>query len=104
VKSFNRPDVMGLQWVDELGCVVGFDQSATPPAIIKLTPPTSNPATGTWTWSTVPVRHWDQDSAGQPALQTSMNNVWSKFRWVPSLQAFVYGTSRDRKPQVIRIA
>ena len=104
VKSFNRPDVMGLQWVDELGCVVGFDQSATPPTIIKLTPPTSNPATETWTWSTVPVRHWDQDSAGQPALQISMNNVWSKFRWVPSLQAFVYGTSKDRKPQVIRIA
>jgi hypothetical protein len=104
IKSFNRPDVMGLQWVDELGCVVGFDQSATPPAIVKLTPPASNPATGSWTWSTVPVTHWAQDSAGQPALQTSLNNVWSKFRWVPSLQAFVYGTSRDRKPQVIRIA
>lgn len=104
VKSFNRPDAMGLQWVDELGCVVGFDQSATPPVIVKLTPPANNPATGTWTWSTVPVAHWDQDSAGQVALQTSMNNVWSKFRWVPSLHAFVYGTSRARKPQVIRIA
>jgi hypothetical protein len=104
VNSFNRPDVMGLQWVEELGCVVGFDQSATPPVIVKLTPPTSNPATGTWTWSTVPMAHWDQDSGGQPALQTSMNGVWSKFRWVPSLQAFVYGTSRDRKPQVLRIA
>ena len=102
--TFNRPDVMGLQWVDELGCVVGFDQSTTPPSIVKLTPPASNPATGTWTWSTVPVAHWDQDKNGQTALQTCLNSVWSKFRWVPSLHAFVYGTGKDRKPQVVRIA
>jgi hypothetical protein len=103
-RNFHRPDALGLQWVEELGCVVGFDQSVTPPAIVKLTPPASNPATGTWTWSTVPVAHWDQDTNGQSALQTSVNNVWSKFRWVPSLHAFVYATGKDRKPQVIRIA
>jgi hypothetical protein len=102
--TFNRPDVMGLQWVDELGCVVGFDQSTTPPSIVKLTPPASNPATGTWTWSTVPVAHWDQDKNGQTTLQTCTNYVWSKFRWVPALHAFVYGTGKDRKPQVVRIA
>ena len=102
--SFNRPDVMGLQWVEELGCIVGFDQSANPPTIVKLTPPPSNPATGSWTWSKVAVAHWPQDSGGQAVLQTAINNVWSKFRWVPSLRAFVYATAKDRKPQVVRLA
>lgn len=101
--TYNRPDVMGLQWVDELGCVVGFDQSAVPPTIVKLTPPAANPSTAPWTWSTIAVAHWAQDSSGNPTLQTATNNVWSKFRWVPSLQAFVYGTAKDRKPQVIRL-
>jgi hypothetical protein len=32
------------------------------------------------------------------------NYVWSKFRWVPSLQAFVYGSAKNRKPQIIRLA
>lgn len=102
--SFHRPDALGLQWVDELGCIVGFDQSVSPPQIVKLTPPATDQANGTWTWSTVPVAHWSQDTNGQASLQTSMNDVWSKFRWVPSLQAFVYATSRGRKPQVVKIA
>jgi hypothetical protein len=101
---YNRPDVMGLQWIEELGCIVGFDQTAVPPTIVKLTPPAGNPATGSWTWSTVTVAHWPQDSGGQPVLQMAMNNIWSKFRWVPSLQGFVYATAKDRKPQVVRIA
>jgi hypothetical protein len=104
VNTFNRPDSLGLQWVEELGCVVGLDMNVSPPAIVKLTPPSSNQATGTWTWSTVPVAHWSQDTKGQTELQPCVNAGWSKFRWVPSLHAFVYGTSRDRKPQVIRIA
>lgn len=103
-KSFNRPDMMGLQWVDELGCIVGLDESTTPPTIVKLTPPASNPATGTWTWSTVAVTHWSQDANGQATLQNCQNAVWSKFRWVPSLHAFVYATAKNRKPQVVRIA
>jgi hypothetical protein len=37
-------------------------------------------------------------------LQSTQNAAWSKFRWVPSLHAFVYGTARNRKPQVVRIA
>jgi hypothetical protein len=103
VKTFHRPDVMGLQWVDELGCIVGFDQSTTPAMIVKLTPPASNPAVGSWTWGTVAVAHWPQDNEGQSELQKSLNNAWSKFRWVPALQAFVYGTRKDRKPQVVRL-
>ncbi len=102
-KTFHRPDVMGLQWVDELNCVVGLDESTSPPTIVKLTPPASNPATGAWTWSIVPVAHWSADVAGQSELQTSLNSVWSKFRWVPSLQSFVYATRKDRKPQVVRL-
>jgi hypothetical protein len=102
--AYHRPDSMGLQWVDELGCIVGLDESTVPPTIVKLTPPASNPATGTWTWSTVPVSHWSQDPNGQPTLQSSQNAVWSKFRWVPSLHAFVYATAKNRKPQVVRIA
>lgn len=104
VNSYNRPDQMGLQWVEELGCVVGLDETTTPPTIVKLTPPASNPATGVWTWSTVPVAHWSQDPSGQATLQKCENFVWSKFRWVPSLHAFVYGTAKNRKPQVVRIA
>ena len=104
VGTFRRPDTMGLQWVEELGCVVGLDQSVSPPVVVKLTPPASNPATATWTWSTVAsLRHSPTDSGGQANLQVAQNGVWSKFRWVPSLQAFVYGTAKDRKPQVIKI-
>ncbi len=102
---FHSPDVMGLQWVEELKCVVGLDQSVSPPVIVKLTPPVGNPTTGSWTWSTVAtLRHWSQDTTGYATLQTAQNNIWSKFRWVPSLQAFVYGTGKDRKPQVIKIS
>jgi hypothetical protein len=102
--NFHRPDAMGLQWVEELGCIVGFDQSVEPPVIVKLSPPAGDPASGTWSWSVVPtLQHWAQDSGGQPVLQTVLNNVWSKFRWVPSLRAFVYGTDKGRKPQVLRL-
>jgi hypothetical protein len=103
--NFHRPDVMGLQWVDELGCIVGFDQTTVPPTVVKLTPPPANPTTAPWTWSTVSsLQHWPQDAAGQGSLQTAQNGVWSKFRWVPSLQAFVYGTAKDRKPQIIKLS
>jgi hypothetical protein len=101
--TFHRPDRMGLQWVEELGFIVGIDESVTPPALVKLTPPATNPDTLPWTWSTVaPLNHWPQDVGGQPTLQSSLNGVWSKLRWVPSLQALVYGTARNRRPQVIR--
>jgi hypothetical protein len=103
--GFNRPDVMGLQWVEELGCIVGLDQTVSPPVVVKLTPPASNPATGSWTWSTVAtLQHWSQDTGGQATLQAAQNSIWSKFRWVPSLKAFVYATAKDRKPQVVRLA
>jgi hypothetical protein len=102
---FNRPDVMGLQWVEELNCVVGLDQSVSPPTVVKLSPPSKNPETAAWTWSTVTtLQHWQQDTGGQQNLQVSQNNIWSKFRWVPSLKAFVYATAKDRKPQIIRLS
>jgi len=104
IGTYRRPDMMGLQWVEELGCVVGLDQSVSPPVIVKLTPPASNPASTPWTWSTVAtLKHWATDSGGQANLQVAQNGLWSKFRWVPSLQAFVYGTAKNRKPQVIKI-
>jgi hypothetical protein len=103
--NYHRPDVLGLQWVDELGCIVGFDQTTVPPTIVKLTPPSSNAATTPWTWSTVTsMQHWPQDVGGQAGLQTVQNFGWSKFRWVPSLRAFVYGSAKDRKPQIIRLS
>jgi hypothetical protein len=103
INTFHMPDMLGLQWVDELHCIVGIDQTVTPPAIVKLTPPASNPATGSWTWSTFPVQHWPQDANGQMSLQVTRNGVWSKFRWVASLQAFVLGTAQNRKPQIIKL-
>jgi len=102
--NFHRPDAMGLQWVEELGCIVGLDQSVVPPAVVCLTPPASNPATSPWTWSKFPaVQHWSKDVNGQPALQGALNGYWSKFRWVPSLQAFVFCSSKDSKPQIIKL-
>ncbi len=102
--TFHRPDAMGLQWVDELGCIVGLDQTVEPPNIVKLSPPASDPANGVWTWTVeAPLQHWAQDVGGQAQLQTVLNGVWSKFRWVPSLHAFVYGTDKGRKPQVLRV-
>ncbi|MES2758002.1 MAG: hypothetical protein V4693_11570 [Pseudomonadota bacterium] len=102
---FNRPDVMGLQWVEELNCVVGLDQSVSPPAVVKLSPPANNPATDAWTWSTITtLQHWAQDAGGQTKLQAAQNNIWSKFRWVPLLKGFVYATAKNRKPQIIRLS
>jgi hypothetical protein len=104
-KTYHRPDGMGLQWVEELGCIVGIDQNVSPPALVKLSPPAADPANAPWTWSVFPaLRHWDQDADGQAELQSCLNDVWSKLRWVPTLQAFVYATARARKPQVLRIA
>jgi hypothetical protein len=103
VNTFYSPEMMGLQWVEELGCIVGLDQNVTPPVVVKLTPPASNPATASWTWSRMTLQHWPQDAGGQASLQKVQNGVWSKFRWVPSLQAFVYGTSKSRKPQVLKL-
>lgn len=102
--TFHRIDTLGLQWVDELNCIVGLDQSVSPPQIVKLSPPAGNLETDPWTWSRVPVAKWDKDVNGQAQLQSCSNNIYSKFRWVPSLHAFVYGTHKDRKPQIIRIA
>ncbi|HEV2608912.1 MAG TPA: hypothetical protein VGU61_01495 [Noviherbaspirillum sp.] len=105
VPNYHRAGSMGLQWVDELGCVVGLDESTSPPSVVKLSPPLNSPATSPWTWSTISLKHWvDGNPNGQSQLQSVRNSVWSKFRWVPSLRAFVYGTGKDRKPQVIRIA
>jgi hypothetical protein len=104
INNFCRPDTMGLQWVEELGCIVGLDQSTAPPTIVKLTPPATNPATQPWTWSKVTsLQHWPQDVSGHTTLQAAENNMWSKFRWVPSLHAFVFCTAKDRKPQVIKL-
>jgi hypothetical protein len=102
--NYHRPDAMGLQWVDELGCIVGLDETTVPPTVVKLTPPSANAATTPWAWSTVTsLQHWPQDVGGQAELQKVENAVWSKFRWVPSLQAFVYGSAKNRKPQIIRL-
>jgi hypothetical protein len=103
INTFHSPEMMGLQWVEELGCIVGLDQNVTPPVVVKLTPPASHPDTASWTWSTMTLQHWPQDANGQASLQKVQNGVWSKFRWVPSLQAFVYGTSKNRKPQILKL-
>lgn len=97
-------DKMGLQWNEQMRCIVGYDQSTTPPQIVTLSPPAGNAATGSWTWRTIPVAHWPNDVGGEATLQAAENDAWSKFRWVPALGAFVIGTARNRKPQVIRLS
>jgi hypothetical protein len=102
--NYHRPDQMGLQWVESLGAVVGLDDTVSPPQIVMLKPPGTDPATNPWTWSTIPVKHWDQgDPTGNSVLRATQNGAWSKFRWVESLHAFVYGTSATTKPQVIKL-
>lgn len=102
--NLHRADMMGLQWVEELGCIVGLDQTETPPALVRLTPPASNPATNQWTWSKLPApQHWPSDTTGQATLQTAENGYYSKFHWVPTLQAFVVAGSSARKPQIIKL-
>ncbi|WP_426116153.1 hypothetical protein [Massilia sp. PWRC2] len=103
VGTYNRPDMMGLQWVEELGCIVGIDSTVSPPVIVKLSPPMYNPETNPWTWSKVEVKHWSSDTSGSTALKSARNGMWSKFRWIPSLQSFVYCTAKDGKPQIVRI-
>lgn len=102
--NYHRPNMMGLQWVESLGAVVGLDDTTTPPTVVMLKPPATNPATNPWTWSTIPVKHWDQgDPNGSNLLRASQNGYWSKLRWVDSLQAFVFCTSVTTKPQVIKL-
>lgn len=102
--NFHRPDTMGLEWVDELGAMFGLDQSVSPPEVVKLTPPASNPATSPWSWSKVALQHWEQDAGGQAQLQAAENGAWSKFRWSKQLQAFVYCSDQTRKPQIIKLS
>ena len=104
VANFHRVDVMGLQWVEELGCIVGLDQTESPPALVRLTPPATSPATNPWTWSKMPApQHWPSDVNGQTTLQTAENGYYSKFHWIPTLQAFVVAGSSSRKPQIIKL-
>jgi hypothetical protein len=101
--NYHRPSVLGLQWVASLGCMVGLDDTVTPPAVIKLTPPATAPETGQWTWSTTPVSHWSADSTGSATLRNCTNGVFSKFRYIPTLGAFVYIAASSVKPQVIKL-
>lgn len=103
-KTFHRPDTTGLQWVSELGCLVGLDESVNPPVVVTLTPPIAGPMSGPWNWAAISsLQHWPQDAGGQAQLQVGVNSAWSKFRWIPTLHAFVYMSTRDRKPQVLRL-
>ena len=102
-RNYHGPQKMGLQWVEDLKAIYGLDETTEPPTLVKLSPPASDPATNAWAWSAVPVKHWPADADGQQVLQRAQNNVWSKFRYVESLKAFVYCTAANRRPQVIRI-
>ncbi len=102
-RNYHTPGKMGLQWVDDLQAIVGLDETTSPPTVVKLTPPSGDPSRAAWSWSSVAVQHWPADTAGQGALQGAENRVWSKFRYVPTLKAFVYCTAANRKPQVIKL-
>lgn len=96
---------LGMQWVDKLGMMVGFDQVTTPPRVVTLTPG-ADPKVNAWTWGFMTVKHWDQgDASGQPNLVApERNNIWSRFRFVDALDAFVLASDSHHKPQVIRLA
>ena len=95
---------LGMQWVDNLRMIVGFDQGATPPRVVTLTPG-PDPKVDPWTWGFVSLSHWDNgDSGGQANLiAPERNNVWSRFRYVDALDAFVLASDSHHKPQVIRL-
>lgn len=102
---FHAPIQLGLQWVEELGAIYGLDDTtdAANPVVVKLAP-TGDPKTAPWAWSTVSLAHWTAgDPTGQAALQSVIFNVHSKFRWIPTLSAFVYASAADKKPQIIRV-
>lgn len=99
-----RPEVLGLQWVEELGCIVGLDETVSPPVICKITPPASNPESSPWTATAVPMQHWSAgDPNGSTKIRTASNGDFSKFRWVKTLGAFVLATSSSTKPQVFTL-
>jgi hypothetical protein len=102
--NYHRPVILGLQWVPSLGCMVGLDDTVSPPNVVKLTPPSSNPATAPWTWSVATVAHWSAgDPSGNTVLRGTTNGALGKFRYVPTLGAFVYCVSNSTKPQVIKL-
>jgi len=99
-----RPELLGLQWVEELGCVVGLDFQSSPPTICKITPPASDPQASAWTSSVVNLVHWDAgDPSGSTQMRFATNGNFSKFRWVKTLGAFVLATSSTSKPQVFSL-
>ena len=102
---YHGPGFLGMQWVEELGAAFGLDSQVTPPQIVKLTPPASGDwKTTPWVWSVVSVAHAASDTNGSATLrQVRDTGAFSKFRWVPTLHAFVYTVDADVKPQVIKI-
>lgn len=99
-----RPEQMGMQWVEELGCIVGIDHQASPVSLVKITPPVSNPATTGWTVTYYPLQHWTaSDPTGYTAMREAANGNFSKFQWNKNLQAFVLATSNNTKPQVLKL-
>lgn len=101
--NFHRPDVMGLEWVDELNCAVGLDQSTTPPTIFKLVPG-ADPLNDPWTWQAIPMQHWSAgDPNGKTAIAVPENGAWSKFRYNKMLKAFTLGISVTDNPQIINV-
>jgi len=99
-----RPELLGLQWVEELGAIVGLDMQTSPPTICKIVPPAINPATSGWSASAMQLTHWDQgDPSGSNTIRGAVNGNFSKFRWVKTLGAFVVATSSTSKPQVFSV-
>ena len=102
---YHGPAYLGLQWVEELGAAFGLDNQVSPPRVVKLTPPASGDwKTTPWVWSAITLQHWASDTSGYATLRPVRDSgAFSKFRWVPTLHAFVYCVDADVKPQVIRI-
>lgn len=100
----SRPEIGGFLWVEELGVIAGIDCMNLPMKFMTITPPATNPLVNAWTIAEVPLQHWDAgDPSGSSTIRFAGNGNYSKFQWVPSLQAFVLATSANTKPQVFKI-
>lgn len=73
----------GFEWDQVAGKFVAWVDGAT---VYTLTPPATNWQTGVWVWAAVPPA---AGNANTPHKSVSTGNTYGRFRYVPSMNAFV---------------
>ena len=94
----------GLEWSPSGGYFVSYYGGNI---VYKLTPPSSNPLTGTWVWSTETLS--GVNGASPLVANGPLNGQYSRFREVPGLSTagnptFIYADGRGKPVQLLPLS